>query len=70
MKETEYKLIQVEDQCENVIGQITMHKDDFCTAELFSDYICSINDLQEARNFLDVVETKMKESKNMKFIFE
>lgn len=69
MKETKYELIQVEDQYENVIGQITMHEESFCTAELFSDYICNIDDLQDARKFLDIVETKMKESKNMKSLF-
>ena len=70
MKETEYKLIQIEDQCETIIGEITMQKDNFIKAELFTSTIGCIDDLQEARRFLDGVESKMKESNNTKHLFQ
>lgn len=61
MKETEYKLIQIEDKYEFVIGEITMQKDKFIRAELFTTSITNSDDIHEIRSFLDVIEEKMKE---------
>jgi len=69
MKQIEYRTIQIEDQCETIVGEITLQRDAFIKAELFTTTIGCIDDLQEARRFLDVVESRMKEARNTKHLF-
>lgn len=57
MKETTYKQIQIESEDEMVTGEILLHEDDtFVNAELFTTTFNCVEDIQEAREFLDTVE--------------
>lgn len=67
MKEEEYRQIQIETDSEDVIGEIIIRNNNFIHAHLLTEYIgTDIDDIQQIRNFLDVVEQKMKECPNTK----
>lgn len=70
MKETKYDRIQIEDSTEEVIGEITIQNGNFIHAEIFAEYIGPrIEDIQTIREFLDIVEQKIKECKNTENLF-
>jgi len=61
MKETEYKVIQIEDDFEFIIGEIFFTKENkFIKADLFATTIgADNNELENIRKFINIVEQKM-----------
>lgn len=64
VKPTEYKMLEYLDDNDefSVIGRIIMQDEKFVSAEVVCDIITDIDELNQVRAFLDVVEKKIMDA--------